>query len=1022
MKQRVLFAFCVALLASLCHVSNASSIGITIPSYVVDGCNADSPKLGCLSGWNETTDPMFFNMTPMIRGACLDSTPKWMDWTGAAKPTTVYSVRTGDGMISDDLTQYTPGEYVNIYVRITAAFNQYKGLLLYAVNSTVNCTQSNFFCKVGDWIVPNETVMYFGTYPRHQCKRSVMHTTSTNKRILSIFTFQAPPEGTGPITFKLLFKVGNPNPTPNGDFLYPAKDLKLTERPLASNIANNWISLPVGTTCSSYCTSKGSTCMVETLEHVYLPDLVRSYPCHPAVFQECSDGSSAGTDDDVCSVHLPASSCASPRYVAPSCAVAATNETAVFCACGDYKMFMYRDKSSPTAAVPTYPPSIAPDPDAPNAGTPLVSAAQRPHSSALALLGSVAMAGMSRPGPALLMLAMAWRAQSHNFLEGFRGRAPFASTIAPTFPQLNKDVVHLQVAQNQEFTVEWANAHVNPTYWVVLHAEDEKFLKKHTTVNLDDYLKNCPTNASLGALGRNARFHVTPPNFNISWNQMIVTSRAPSTIFDSVANLGDADYFNRDQDLEWNSSIKGSCGGGGPQYIATTAAACSNKTLQVRYQQQWSANDMRCAYASTKYPWIEEVARYAHPTFTPLAATAAFKIAGRKGPGRYQMHWLWAAFRDTVDIDLRPQAEVVLRPWGVKGPANVLRKYGKADHCFFENAVTFGSSCIAVPPEDTVGAQCRAKCDASTTCRGYALVPLSSPDDPRVRFHEESPIPWNGSTYQTASLKFATRNNPNCLRDQFVGLPPETLVCYTVTTFQDDRAGTLLPWKFDYDTESSGFYSTCFVKSRNVDFEYSVSAPVPPNDPAPFRFGATCVPCEDYNANSTSVVDNRWRVTGMCSDCVKFPRPARAAVATVQNSSANLAFDGGALCSGKLCYKWLSPAGSPIAYTEPECSSLVKGDVACSSTMMFASTRALVTAAATCTDKSCPSGNVLSAVVAKFGAWSRDDLVNKVYRNCACWLNSSGTPVLAAPSTTGFLNATGYLNGSWSNFKVYRVA
>lgn len=1030
------------LLLLLVHAQATSNGVISIAL----GCTVDYALLGCKTAWNDTTDPSFNGSTPMIRGSCLDSVKPYMEWTGAPKSTTAYSIRTGDGIKSEDMTAYSPDEYMNIYVRVLEPFSQYRGLLLYAVNASQNCSSANTYCKVGDWVVPDERITYFST--TSNCKKSVIHSTSAIKQYLTIFTFRAPPAGTGTITFKILFKTGNPNPTSSGDFLFPASELILTERPKANNIPSNWVVLPVGSDCATYCQGLGKTCMPSTLENLALVDLARIYPCHPATFYACSDGPEATTVDDICSTHLPSSYC--PKgYTAPSCAVQSTNLTAQFCACGDYTTFSYRDKITPTA-----PPTlgiIPPSPSSPAVTTPSSPSVAAPSAFTMeASTGSrssvsigLSLVLMSTPSSLLrtlaVLVAFMKTIEAHNFLEGIRGRSPFASTIAPTFPQMDRETVHVQVAQDQEFTVEWANAHGGFTYWVVLHAKDENMLRKHTAANLDAYLKNCPTNASLNALGRGAKFHVAPPHFNISYDKYIVTSTPPNLLFDSVSQPGDDDYLNRDMALDTGfSSISNRCDAYGAQYNKTSPADCLNKTLQIRYlaSKGIDMGDKRCKYTNPNFTWIEEVAKFYHPTFTPLAATAAFNISGLSGPGRYQLHWLWAAFRDTMDIDVRPRNETVVRRYGTRGNASAdARKYGTADHCIFENAQAFTGACIAVPPFDPIGQQCRTKCDLTSTCKGYALVPLSSANDNRILFHEESPIPWNGSVYQKQDGTLGIRSNPYCLRDQFEGLPPETLVCYLITQYRDDNAGSLLPWIVNYDTFSSTFYSTCFVKARLWNFEYNVSK-APDIEPAPFRFGRACIPCEDYNASSTSVVDRVWRTVDQCVDCSRFPSATlraiakppvlaqiTATVATALNSNATfISFNGAVSCNGKPCYKWLSPAGSPHA-TSSECAFFAKKDAECLSvgnpiTVMFAGGR---TSSTTLVITGIPGS--------QFGNWNQSSLGNVKFRNCACWLKSSydtfpDGPQYSLSNTTGWLNATGIItsNSGWNNFKIYTVA
>ena len=78
---------------------------------------------------------------------------------------------------------------------------------------------------VGSWALPDDPDFNFWHPPT--CGPShVLHQDSGVKNFNNIFQYRTPPPGTGPITFKALFKVGAAN---TGEFYYPEVSLVLEE-------------------------------------------------------------------------------------------------------------------------------------------------------------------------------------------------------------------------------------------------------------------------------------------------------------------------------------------------------------------------------------------------------------------------------------------------------------------------------------------------------------------------------------------------------------------------------------------------------------------------------------------------------------------------------------------------------------------------------------------------------------------------------------------------------------------------
>lgn len=77
---------------------------------------------------------------------------------------------------------------------------------------------------VGNWKLSSEASRNF--LISSTCPQAIVHAHAEEKPYYSQFVFVAPPAGTGPITFRALFKFGSAN---NGAFYYPAVDLILAE-------------------------------------------------------------------------------------------------------------------------------------------------------------------------------------------------------------------------------------------------------------------------------------------------------------------------------------------------------------------------------------------------------------------------------------------------------------------------------------------------------------------------------------------------------------------------------------------------------------------------------------------------------------------------------------------------------------------------------------------------------------------------------------------------------------------------
>ena len=88
---------------------------------------------------------------------------------------------------------------------------KYLGVLMYAVD--------RFETKVGSWRIALDETPRFWLPPDPGCGgHALMHSDAELKSYYERFVFQAPPAGTGPITFRVLVKQGETN---KGAFYWP---------------------------------------------------------------------------------------------------------------------------------------------------------------------------------------------------------------------------------------------------------------------------------------------------------------------------------------------------------------------------------------------------------------------------------------------------------------------------------------------------------------------------------------------------------------------------------------------------------------------------------------------------------------------------------------------------------------------------------------------------------------------------------------------------------------------------------
>lgn len=248
---------------TLCH---ANSAGTGIPCSVLDGnIPLGHPKRGDLQAFQdaidaaataeEKTKAMEDRVEHMHK---LESEGFIMYWTLPAVHSARYTVRSGDGSEAD-VTEYTPGSWMNIYVRALDEGEKFTGLVMNAVNNQGN--------MVGDWIVdPNSAFRYGEDASGLGC---VTHRNAELKHYRNVFRFKVPEAGVGTIKIRAMVKVGLAFPVLDGNFYWgndaAVGHLTLTE---GSVQTQTWFEGAPGQSCDEVCSIQGGTCDLETLSDI----------------------------------------------------------------------------------------------------------------------------------------------------------------------------------------------------------------------------------------------------------------------------------------------------------------------------------------------------------------------------------------------------------------------------------------------------------------------------------------------------------------------------------------------------------------------------------------------------------------------------------------------------------------------------------------------------------------------------------------------------------------------------------
>jgi hypothetical protein len=384
-----------------------------------------------------------------------------MTWVEKASTVDFYKIIIGSNL-NAPLTSYVPDQYMDVSVQVTEYDMRYRGLLLYATDSSNT--------KVGDWVVFEDYPINFQA--NEVCPKSVLHYGADIKPFVSTFKFKAP-AGTGSITFQALIKYGDAN---TGTFYWP-KDVTISEgSPLPDQ--TTWILAGDGQSCREFCTSKDLYCDSDALygistQQLLIENIDGNYPCKQPYLTSCLSG--ATIDQNFCYYNPGETICESENrdYAPPSCS--GHNNTAEgsrFCVCSSNR---HADKD-------------------PNSSASL-------SASLFGILLALFLSLRSNNSKTLVVLLFCFivvfsnGVSAHNWINS-PSRSPVASTFKPCLTK-STSKPHVQVGPGQYFQVEWMVGHQSRlTYFILVSAKNEANLTQHKFSMLDDYLNNAPANTN----------------------------------------------------------------------------------------------------------------------------------------------------------------------------------------------------------------------------------------------------------------------------------------------------------------------------------------------------------------------------------------------------------------------------------------------------------------------------------------------------------------------------------------------
>lgn len=374
-----------------------------------------------------------------------------MSWADAPVFSNDYQIST----TSDD--KYTPGQLINVYVKVLTRAGKFTGLLLNGVDSK-NQT-------VGSWEFPKDSKdSYYWSPPI--CPSSAYHTSAVVKPYTSLLRYRTPSTDVGPITFQTLIKQG---PANRGSFFY-APFLTITADPFLPSGEVVWQKTQPGQSCADYCLQQGLYCNLEIGEvnsATKVATIFKNISCARPFMSGCSGAvnSPAMTTGGTCYFHddtCPKPTCSSSDiHVSRLCRCTTNRPSEV----------------------------------------PVSQGSKTSASLILALFLPVLVTLMTRRDVTCVLICLVVliaEVEGHNWFHSESRSRKTAQSNRPCGARVG-NTYHIQVGPSQNFTLAWATGHGATATIVLVKAENINQLRSRETLlnNVADYIKSAPEGSQL---------------------------------------------------------------------------------------------------------------------------------------------------------------------------------------------------------------------------------------------------------------------------------------------------------------------------------------------------------------------------------------------------------------------------------------------------------------------------------------------------------------------------------------------
>jgi hypothetical protein len=590
-----------------------------------------------------------------------------MSWTHAPIPTGAYTIRSGDGPLSQDTQYYTPGGTLNeIHLRVIDIDMRFLGLVLYATTGIpFNSTTET---RVGSWELQDTRWFQLPS----SCGGNVVTHRGAQEKPMHTRHYWAAPVGTGTVRFRVLIKQGVQG---RGQFYYPAFELTLREGPApvvpqAAPSATNPDGTPAkyertgpissttivgkpGVACADVCAVQASAIgkpFCDTKATIAIDSVAAwkgaqvNVACQLPILAGCAFiGGPQVSERNECTyrstdvtvscpkalhtadINAPVTA---PIHAADVCFSAPAPKRRAICVCTNDDQAQMKNPfqglqataGKQTRNAVSASPLDQDDPDAPANAAPASSSMSVGLLVMLAAFSSL-FTGVDRPSSSrvsgLLSLLVSLSMVSlmlpsvsgHNYFMSIH-RASTASTTNPCPARIGNQP-HAQVIAGQEFIIEWTNGHFDsynsPVYFAVVPtSEMAELTVSNITAIMEDYIKLAPAGAAI-------------EKGDGYWNHYFNYQQKED--FDPMNGQCNFEYAKYFLDCP-NSWLKP----GDKNYIVRPKAY-RDRTNPGHHKQDPSmdaqlpikqctlkpeilAYNARVQYQSTKYPWLESVSRF----------------------------------------------------------------------------------------------------------------------------------------------------------------------------------------------------------------------------------------------------------------------------------------------------------------------------------------------------------------------------------------------------------------------------